>query len=69
MLMQNRLSKRERDAILNHYKNDILFKWMNRSGRALEREMTRFRFSVEELFLEVMRIVDQAKESPRDARE
>lgn len=69
MLMQNRLSKRERDAILNHYKNDILFKWMNRSGRGLEREMTRFRFSVEELFLEVMRIVDQAKESPRDARE
>lgn len=69
MLMQNRLSKRERDTILNHYKNDILFKWMNRSGRALEREMTRFRFSVEELFLEVMRIVDQAKESPRDARE
>ena len=69
MLMQNRLSKRERDAILNHYKNDILFKWMNRSGRGLEREMTRFRFSGEELFLEVMRIVDQAKESPRDARE
>lgn len=69
MLMQNRLSKRERDAILNHYKNDILFKWMNRSGRGLEREMTRFRFSVEELFLEVMRIVDQAKESPRDVRE
>ena len=69
MLMQNRLSKRERDAILNHYKNDILFKWMNRAGRGLEREMTRFRFSVEELFLEVMRIVDQAKESPRDARE
>ena len=69
MLMQSRLSRRERDAVLNHYQNDVLFKWMNRSARALQREMKRFRFSVEELFLEVMRILDQAKESPQDARE
>lgn len=69
MLVQNRLNKRERDAVLNHYKNEVLFKWMNRAGRGLEREMKSFRFSVEELFLEVMRIVDQAKESPWDARE
>lgn len=69
MLMQSRLSRRERDAVLNHYQNDVLFKWMNRSARVLQREMKRFRFSVEELFLEVMRILDQAKESPQDARE
>ena len=67
--MRNRLCKRERDAVLERYRNDVLFKWMNRSARALEREMRRFRFSVEELFLEVMDILDRVKESPRDARE
>ena len=68
--MQNRLSKSERDAVLKRYKNDEpLFKLMKLVGRKYERELKVFRFSVEELFLEVMTIVDDAKESASDARE
>lgn len=68
--MQNRLSKSERDAVLKRYKNDEpLFKLMKLVGRKYERELKVFRFAVEELFLEVMTIVDDAKESASDARE
>lgn len=68
--MQNRLSKSERDAVLKRYKNnEPLFKLMKLVGRKYERELKVFRFSVEELFLEVMTIVDDAKESASDARE
>ncbi|MBO5678331.1 MAG: hypothetical protein J6S02_09425 [Bacteroidaceae bacterium] len=68
--MQNRLSKSERDAVLKRYKNDEpLFKLMKLVGRKYERELKVFRFAVEELFLEVMTIVDDAKESVSEARE
>ena len=68
--MENRLSKSERDAVLKRYKNDEpLFKLMKLVGRKYERELKVFRFAVEELFLEVMTIVDDAKESVSEARE
>lgn len=68
--MQNRLSKSERDTVLKRYKNDEpLFKLMKLVGRKYERELKVFRFAVEELFLEVMTIVDDAKESVSEARE
>lgn len=66
--MRNRLKKSEREAVRNRYAtSELLYKVMSKSARELEREMSHFRFSVEELFLEVMSIIDNIKEAPREA--
>lgn len=66
--MRNRLKRSEREAVRNRYAtNELLYGVMSKPARELEREMSRFRFSVEELFLEVMSIIDDIKENPQEA--
>ena len=66
--MRNRLKRSEREAVRNRYAtSELLYKVMSKPARELEREMSHFRFSVEELFLEVMSIIDNIKEVPQEA--
>ena len=66
--MRNRLKKSEREAVRNSYAtSELLYKAISKPARTLEREMSRFRFSVEELFAEVMSIIDDIKEAPQEA--
>lgn len=66
--MRNRLKRSEREAVRNRYAtSELLYKVISKPARELEREMSHFRFSVEELFLEVMSIIDNIKEVPQEA--
>ncbi len=68
--MKNRLRRREREAIRSKYAlNELLYKAMGKGARELEKRMGHFRFSVEELFMEVMARLDDVKECPQDASE
>lgn len=68
--MKNRLRRREREAIRSRYAlNELLYKAVGKGARELEKRMGRFRFSAEELFMEVMARLDDVKECPRDASE
>lgn len=67
--MKNRLRKREREAVRNKYASNDFYKMMTTGGREMEKQLGHFRLSVEELFLETMTVVDDVKESPREAIE
>lgn len=68
--MKNRLRRREREAIRSKYAlNELLYKAMGKGARELEKRMGHFRFSTEELFMEVMARLDDVKECPQDASE
>ena len=68
--MKNRLRRREREAIRSKYAgSELLYKAMGKGARELEKRMGSFRFSAEELFMEVMAMVDDVKEEPRCASE
>ena len=68
--MKNRLRRREREAIRSRYAgSELLCKAMGKGARELEKRMGSFRFSAEELFMEVMAMVDDVKEEPRCASE
>lgn len=68
--MKNRLRRREREAIRSRYAlNELLYKAMGKGARELEKRMGHFRFSAEELFMEVMARLDDVKECPQDASE
>lgn len=68
--MKNRLRRREREAIRSRYAgSELLYKAMGKGARELEKRMESFRFSAEELFMEVMAMVDDVKEEPRCASE
>lgn len=68
--MKNRLRRKEREAVKSKYaQGELLYKAMGKGARELEKRMGHFRFSVEELFMEVMSVVDNVKESPSDAHE
>ena len=64
------MKRREREAVRGKYaKGELLYKVMSKGARELEKRMGHFRFSVEELFVEVMAVVDDVKEYPSEAHE
>lgn len=68
--MKNRLRRREREAVKSKYaQGELLYKAMGKGARELEKRMGHFRFTVEELFMEVMSVIDNVKECPADAHE
>ena len=68
--MKNRLRRREREAVKSKYaQSECLYKAIGKGARELEKRMGHFRFSVVELFMEVMTVVDNVKECPQDAHE
>lgn len=68
--MKNRLRKGEREAVRNRYAQaELLYKVMSKGAREVEKQMDHFRFAVEELFSEVMTIMDAVKEDAESASE
>lgn len=68
--MKNRLRRKEREAVKSKYaQGELLYKAMGKGARELEKRMGHFRFTVEELFMEVMSVIDNVKECPADAHE
>lgn len=66
--MKNRLRRSEREAVKNKYAStELLYKVMSKGAREVEKQMAHFRFTVEELFLEVMTIMDAVKEDAENA--
>lgn len=66
--MKNRLRKSEREAVRNRYAQaELLYKVMGKGAREVEKQMVHFRFAVEELFVEVMAIIDAVKEDAESA--
>ena len=66
--MKNRLRRREREAVRSKYaQGEGLFKALAKGAREVEKRTGHFRFSAEELFVEVMTVVDNVKEYPQGA--
>ena len=66
--MKNRLRRREREAVRSEYaQREGLFKALAKGAREVEKRTGHFRFSAEELFVEVMAVVDNVKECPQEA--
>ena len=68
--MKNRLRRREREAVRSEYaQGEGLFKALAKGAREVEKRMGRFRFTAEEMFVEVMAVVDLVKEHPQEGAE
>lgn len=66
--MKNRLRRSGREAVRNRYaSSELLYKMMSKGARELEKQMAHFRFAVEELFVEVMTMMDAVKEDAESA--
>ena len=62
------MRRREREAVRSKYaQGEGLFKALAKGAREVEKRMGHFRFSAEELFAEVMTVVDNVKEYPQGA--
>ena len=66
--MKNRLRRHEKEAIHNKYKDLPLYKLLYAPTKAFEREMKRFALSSDEVFMEVMDILDHIKMDKKEAR-
>lgn len=62
------MRRREREAVRSEYaQREGLFKALAKGAREVEKRTGRFRFSAEEMFVEVMTVVDNVKECPQEA--
>lgn len=67
--MKNRLRRHEKEAIHNKYKDEPLYKLLYAPTKAFEREMKLFTLSSDEVFMEVMDILDRLKMDKNEARD
>ena len=64
------MRRREREAVRSEYaKREGLFRALAKGAREVEKRTGHFRFTAEELFVEVMAVVDLVKEHPQEGAE
>lgn len=66
--MQYRLRRHEKEALRREYGENIIFRALLTPCRSYEAEAKGFCLAAEEVFMEVMRLLDAVKENPQDAQ-
>lgn len=66
--MKNRLRRHEKEAIHERYKDEPLYQLLYAPTKAFERKMKHFALSSDEVFMEVMDVLDYFKANKQEAR-